>query len=75
MGIPNFIPAIILELPSNPPKYEYYVAENAPFGPYALLSPNSTNFLSLPTICLILLAFVATNDGKDTKFINGVSIS
>jgi hypothetical protein len=33
IGMPNFYPANILLLPSNPPKYEYLVALSPPSGP------------------------------------------
>lgn len=33
IGIPNYYPANILLLPSNPPKYEYLVALTPPSGP------------------------------------------
>ena len=54
---------------------EYFDAVREPFGPWALLAPNSTHFVYSPDIMFILVALVQTRDAKLIKFRIGVSIS
>ena len=73
-GILSFKAACKLDVPTNPPKNENSVAVFAPSGPWALLIPNSIQFLG-STALHIRLAFVATSEEKPNKFKMGVSKS